>query len=253
MFRRLGSAILGAFASLFSRRILWLMVWPVLAASFLWGVVVLVFWTQLVVSLSGLLNRWITTATFFFNWDASTVALVSAKIIVVLMLVPLVQLTALMILGVFGMDAMVDAVAARRFPALARRKGGSFAGSLWNSAIALAGMVALFLVTLPLWVFPPLWPVIPVLVMGWVNQRMLRYDALAAHATADEMKKIFAQRKLALYALGLVLALIAYVPIVGFFAPVLLGLAFIHFLLAELEAMRTAPIEGEVVSRQLEA
>ena len=253
MFRRLGSAILGAFASLFSRRILWLMVWPVLAASFLWGVVVLVFWTQLVVSLSGLLNRWITTATFFFNWDASTVALVSAKIIVVLMLVPLVQLTALMILGVFGMDAMVDAVAARRFPALARRKGGSFAGSLWNSAIALAGMVALFLVTLPLWVFPPLWPVIPVLVMGWVNQRMLRYDALAAHATADEMKKIFGERKMSLYALGLVLALIAYVPIVGFFAPVLLGLAFIHFLLAELEALRTAPIEGEVVSKQLEA
>ena len=253
MFRRLGSAILGAFASLFSRRILWLMVWPVLAASFLWGVVVLVFWTQLVVSLSGLLNRWITTATFFVNWDATTVALVSAKVIVVLMLVPLVQLTALMILGVFGMDAMVDAVAARRFPALARRKGGSLAGSLWNSALALAGMVALFLVTLPLWVFPPLWPVIPVLVMGWVNQRMLRYDALSAHATADEMKKIFSQRKMSLYALGLVLALIAYVPIIGFFAPVLLGLAFIHYLLAELEAMRTAPIEGEVVSKQLEA
>lgn len=253
MFRRLGSAILGAFASLFSRRILWLMVWPVLAASFLWGVVVLVFWTQLVVSLSGLLNRWITTATFFVNWDATTVALVSAKVIVVLMLVPLVQLTALMILGVFGMDAMVDAVAARRFPALARRKGGSLAGSLWNSALALAGMVALFLVTLPLWVFPPLWPVIPVLVMGWVNQRMLRYDALSAHATADEMKKIFSQRKMSLYSLGLVLALIAYVPIIGFFAPVLLGLAFIHYLLAELEAMRTAPIEGEVVSRQLEA
>jgi hypothetical protein len=252
MFRRLGSAILGAFASLFSRRILWLMVWPVLAASFLWGIVVIVFWSQLVVSLSGLLNRWITTATFFVNWDATTVALVSAKIIVVLMLVPLVQLTALMILGVFGMDAMVDAVASRRFPALARRKGGSFAGSLLNSAVALAGMVVLFLLSLPLWVFPPLWPVIPVLVMGWVNQRMLRYDALSAHATADEMKKIFSQRKMALYALGLVLALIAYVPIIGFFAPVLLGLAFIHFLLAELEAMRTAPIEGEVVSRQLE-
>lgn len=252
MFGRLASAILGAFGSLFSRRILWLMLWPVLAASFLWGVVVLVFWTQLVVALSGLLNRWIATATFFVNWDASTVALVSAKIIVVLMLVPLVQLTALLILGVFGMDAMVDAVAARRFPGLARRKGGSFAGSLVNSAVALAGMVVLFLLSLPLWVFPPLWPVIPVLVMGWVNQRMLRYDALAAHATADEMKKVFAQRRMPLYALGLVLALIAYVPIVGFFAPVLLGLAFIHFLLAELEALRTAPIEGEVVSKQLE-
>jgi hypothetical protein len=47
--------------------------------------------------------------------------------------------------------------------------------------------------------------------------------------------------------LGAVLALLAYVPLVGFLAPMLLGLAFIHFLLGELEALRQAPIEGEAV------
>lgn len=253
MFRRLARAIFGAFASLFSRRILWLMIWPVLAASAFWGVVALVSWAQLVTWLAGTLQRWITSATFFVTWDATTVALISAKVVVVLMLVPLVQLTALLILGVFGMQTMVAEVSARRFPALARRRGGSFMGSVWNSAVGLVGMVGLFALSLPLWLVPPLWPVIPVVVMGWVNQRVLRYDALAEHASADEMRQIFARRSGSLYALGLVLALIAYVPVVGFFAPVLFGLAFIHFLLAELEALRSAPVEGVVVSRELAA
>jgi hypothetical protein len=47
--------------------------------------------------------------------------------------------------------------------------------------------------------------------------------------------------------MGAILALLAYVPLVGFLAPVLFGLAFIHLLLGELEALRQAPIEGEVL------
>jgi hypothetical protein len=44
-------------------------------------------------------------------------------------------------------------------------------------------------------------------------------------------------------------ALLAYVPLLGFVAPVLFGLAFIHLLLGELQALREAPIEGEVLGR----
>jgi CysZ protein len=84
-------------------------------------------------------------------------------------------------------------------------------------------------------------------IMAWVNQRVLRYDALSEHATPEEMREIFAAKRGKLYLFGAVLALLAFVPLVGFVAPVLFGLAFIHFLLGELEALRQAPIEGEVV------
>jgi hypothetical protein len=83
--------------------------------------------------------------------------------------------------------------------------------------------------------------------MGWLNQRVLRYDALAEHATSDEMQRLFSERRGALYALGAILALLAYVPFVGFVAPVLFGLAFIHLLLGELQLLRDAPVEGEVL------
>jgi len=249
MTRGVFSALLGAFASLFSRQMLWLMVWPVLVALAVWGIAAFVFWAQFVVWLGAIIGRWITNATFFVSWDASNFALLAAKILVILMLVPLVQLTALLILGTFGMDRMVAHVAAQRFASLQMRRGGTFAGSLWNSAVALAGMAGLFVLSIPLWFFPPLWPVIPVAILGWVNQRVLRYDALMLHAQPAEMQEIFARRRLPMYALGVVLALISYVPIVGFFAPVLFGLAFIHYLLAELQALRAAPIEGVVTGR----
>lgn len=243
----IGASLLFAFANLLHPRMLWLMVWPVLVALGLWGTVALLFWAQLIVWLSGIVKQWVQTATFFLSWDATDVASVLAKALVLIMLVPIVQLTALLILGIFGMPAMVRHVAERRFPQLPRREGGSFAGSVWNSIVALLGLALGGILSIPFWVFPPLWPLIPVAIMGWVNQRILRYDALAEHADAAEMRQIFSAKRGALYLLGAALALIAYVPVVGFFAPVVVGLTFIHYLLAHLKRLRERPMEGRVV------
>lgn len=242
----IGSSLLYALANLFHPRILWLMLWPVLAAVGLWGTVALVFWGQAVLWLAGILKQWVQSATFFIAWDAGDVATFAAKLLILILLVPLIQLTALLILGVFGMPAMVEHIANRRFPQLERRHGGSFAGSVWNGVVALAGLALLGLISIPLWVLPPLWPLIPVAIMGWVNQRVLRYDALAEHADAVEMRRIFAGRRGSLYVLGVLLALVAYVPLLGFFAPVVVGLTFIHYLLAQLKLLRGQPLEGKV-------
>src|SRR6185436_8569346 len=164
------------------------------------------------------------------NFDGATV--IAADVVLVLLLVPLVYLTALFILGAFGMQKMVDHVAQRSFPALERRRGGSVAGSVWNSVAALGGMAALFLMGLPLWLLPPLWPLIPLAIFAWGNQKLLRYDALAEHADAAEMGRLFRERR------GLLFALLAYVPFVGFIAPVLFGLAFIRYLLGALQELR---------------
>jgi hypothetical protein len=190
------------------------------------------------------LNQWLTTGWLAIQWDLQGATLIAAKFLILILLVPLIQLTALLILSTFGMPAMVEHVAVRSYPGLEQRKGGSLAGSVWNGVVALCGMVLLFLVSIPFWLFPPLWPMIPVAILGWVNQRVLRYDALAEHADAAEMRQVFAGRRPSLYLLGLVLALMAYIPLVGFFAPVLFGLSFIHYLLAALKVHREAPIEG---------
>jgi etoposide-induced protein 2.4 (EI24) len=83
-----------------------------------------------------------------------------------------------------------------------------------------------------------LWPVITLAILTWVNQRLLRYDALAEHADKAEMARLFRERRGPLLLLGFLLGLVAYVPFVGFLGPVVFGLAFIRYLLGALEAIR---------------
>jgi CysZ protein len=232
------ASVLYGVANLAHPRILWLMVWPMLAALAIWGTAAIVLWTRTAIWLAGVLGQWLESAASFVNIDFGGAALIAAHVLLFLLFVPLVYLTALFILGIFGMDKMVDHVAARSFPGLQRKRGGGVAGSGWNAIVALAGMAGLFVASLPLWIAPPLWPLIPLAILAWGNQRLLRYDALSEHADPAEMARVIHERRGSLYLLGLLLAITAYIPFVGFAAPVIFGLAFIRYLLGALEESR---------------
>src|SRR5262245_1349780 len=230
-------AVLYGVANLFHPAMLWLMVWPMLVALALWGSVALVLWTRLALWLAGLFNQWFEMV----HLDFGDVAMVLANVVLLLLFVPLVYLTALFILGAFGMEKIVDHVA-RSFPGLERRHGGGTAGSVWNGIVAFCGMLLLCVVSLPLWLIPVLWALITVAILSWVNQKLLRYDALAEHADGAEMQRLFRRRRGGLYLLGLLLALLAYVPLVGFIGPVVFGLAFTRYLLGALQELRSRTV-----------
>lgn len=242
---RIVASLAYAFVNLLHPRMLWLIVWPMLVSLFVWLAAAFALWARTALWFADHLREWAASGVFLVRFEAGDWALVFAHAVMVVLFVPLVYLTALLILSIFGMQSMVEHVAARRFPQLARRGRGGAAGSAWNGVIAACGAILLSLVTLPLWIVPPLWPLIPVAILGWINQRVLRYDAVAEHASAEEKRTLFAANRGALYGLGVLLALVAYVPLVGLLVPVLSGLAFIHFLLGELERRRGAPIEGQ--------
>jgi hypothetical protein len=236
-----GSLLYGL-ANLLHPRMLWLMVWPMLVSLAVWGTAAIFLWTRMALWLAELLRHWLEPAAGFVRFDFGNATLIAANVVLFLLFVPLVYLTALFILGMFGMQKMVDHVAERSFPTLERRHGAGLAGSIWNGAVALSGMVVLFIVTLPLWILPPLWPLIPLAIFAWVNQRLLRYDALAEHADRVEMARIFRERRGGLWLMGVLLALLAYVPFVGFIGPVVFGLAFIRYLLGALQESRASAI-----------
>jgi hypothetical protein len=235
------TTVLGALgyaaANLFHPRILWLMVWPMLVAVGFWGIAALFLWVRTAVWIAGLIQRGLDLVSL--QWPDA--AMIAAHAVLFLLFVPLVWLTALFILGVFGMGEMVNHVAARSFPSLERRHGSGLAGSIANGVATLLGMLALAIVTLPVWLLAPLWPLIPLLIFSWANQRLLRYDALAEHADRQEMRLIFRERRAQLYLMGLLFALVAYVPVLGFVAPVLFGLGFIRYLLGALAEHRDRP------------
>ena len=237
----IAASLLYGFVNLLHPRLLWLMVWPMLVSLAVWGSVAIFLWVRTAVWLGGLLRQWLESAPYLGQLNLADATLIAAHVLLFLAFVPLVYMTALFILGIFGMQSMVDHVARRTYPQLELRRGGSVFGSVWNGVVALAGMLLLFLASLPLWLAPPLWPVLAVAILGWGNQRLLRYDALAEHADGGEMQRVFRGRRLRLYVMGVLLALIAYVPLLGLLAPVAFGLAFIHYLLGALAAERIEP------------
>jgi hypothetical protein len=103
--------------------------------------------------------------------------------------------------------------------------------------VFLAGWV----VTLPLWLIPGMGIVLPVLLAGYLNYRGYSYDALSAHAGADELDGVLARERGGLYLAGVVAGLLAFVPVLNLIAPAYAGLAFIHYCLEALRRARKAP------------
>ena len=231
-------ALTRAFFSLLHPGMFLLMVWPVLVSLALWLVLAFAFWSRAAQWVDA---RFATSDIVQWMIQFSVLAFVAAHLSTVLLaivLVPLVLVTAVLILGMFAMPAMVAHVARRQYSGLERRRGGTFAGSAWNSLVALGVFLLLAVVTLPLWLLPLLWPVLPVGLFAYLNQRVFRYDALAEHASSQEMKDIIRRYRGELLLLGVAVAVVGHVPVLGFFAPVYGGLVFIHFCLDRLQALR---------------
>lgn len=224
--------------NVFHPRMLWLMIWPMLVSLAVWVTVAFFLWSRLAVWIAEVLKQWAAPIAGWAPFDLGTAATFIANFMLLVLFFPLVYLTALFILGIFGMDKMVDHVAAQMSPSPERRRGGGTAGSIWNGIVSLTGIVLLFLVSLPLWLVPPLGPIAVLAILSWVNQRLLRYDAVSQHADKGEMHRLFREHRGGLYSLGLLLALAGYIPFLNLLAPVVFGLAFIRYLLGALIELR---------------
>ena len=238
---RIIAPLLKALASLLHPKMLWLMVWPVIVALILWVTLAVFYWGEAAQWIAAQLHQWPPYEWAVSVWPLKLISAWFGWILLLLLFVPMVLITAVLIISVVSMPAMAAHVGGRDYPGLARRKGGTFAGSLWNALAALILFSLLFAVSLPLWLVPLLWPVLPIALFGYFNQRVFRYDALAEHATAAEIVR---RHRGELFLLGVALAIIGHVPVLGLFMPVYGGLAFIHYGLECLDELRSEPIEG---------
>lgn len=229
-------ATVQGFRDLFQFKVLWIVIWPLLISFFSWLIIGVVFWdtfSEWIASglttvgvqpwLDGLEPRWVANAI--------------QGVAHLFLFIPLVFISALLITAVFGMPALIALVAERDYPQLSRENGGSIAANLLNAALAVMIFIAIWVVSLPLW-FIGVGVVIPFIAAAYLNQRLFRFDALAEHASSEELQALFARHQSSWWGLGLLTGLLQFVPILNLFAPVLTALTFIHFGLDRLQELR---------------
>ncbi len=185
---------------------------------------------------------------------------VIAPLVVVALAVPLIVVLSVLLVALTMTPAIVALVQERRFQGLERRHGaGIVASVLFSLGCTLVAGLALLL-SLPLWLVPPLVLVLPPLIWGWLTYQVMSFDALAAHASAAERRSLVRAHRWPLLAIGVVTGYLGAAPtliwaasaVTLIFAPFLIALSvwmytlifafaslwFTHYLLAALARMR---------------
>lgn len=200
----------------------------------------------------------------------SSLRTVFAPLLVLVLATPVIVLLCLLLVAVFMTPALVELVAQRRFAQLESKRGGSMLmGVLWSLGSTVVAALVL-LVSMPLWLVPPLVLVLPPLIWGWLTYRVFAFDALAVHASAPERKAIMKEHRTSLLAMGVVSGYLGAAPSLLWasgamfiaLAPLLVPIAiwvytvvfafaslwFAHYTLAALQTLRTSQVMPAGVS-----
>lgn len=191
-------------------------------------------------------------------------------LMVILAVTPLIVVASLLLVALLMTPALTALVADKRFPALERKNGGSVLASLsWSLFSTLLAFLAL-LVSLPLWLIPPLILILPPLIWGWLTYRVMAFDTLAVHANSEERQEIFRRHRLTLLGMGVFCGYLGAAPSVilasgALFAAALLpigiwlytwvfalsSLWFAHYCLAALQALRVERANPIIATRRV--
>lgn len=223
-------ALMRTMASLKDRKVWGYVLAPAVFSLLLW--IALAFW-GLSVIVDWLLGH--PPMTILVGWGVAWLAHLLAYLGGWMAIFACAYLTASLLAAVLIMPLLLKHLARGDYQDVAPMGADSFVGATVNSVIASLLFVAGWLATLPFWLIPGLSLVLPMLVMAWFNRRTFAYDATSMHATAEEWRALRRQYKGPLFMLGLVMALLAHIPVVGLLVPALAALSFVHF---GLEALR---------------
>lgn len=187
------------------------------------------YWDAAVQGMRSLLDASSLLASFWNwlrGWGMGDVTTVVAPLMVVVAVTPVLVVLSLLVVAVLMTPTLVTLVADRRFPALERKKGGSFVASVvWSLSSTVLAIVAL-VVSVPLWLVPPLVLILPPLIWGWLTYRVMVFDALADHASKEERQELFLRHRSSLLGIGILTGYLGAAPSIVWASGVVFAAAF---------------------------
>ncbi|MFT0547315.1 EI24 domain-containing protein [Allopusillimonas ginsengisoli] len=199
------------------------------------------------------LTDWLVRETA--NWDMINyvdqwlvgIGLFSIKIYMVSImaagiLLPMSGILGLIVAAVVVMPLVLAHIEKREYAGLRRQGQMATVVSGWNAVWVGLLFVVGWLITMPLWLVPPLAVLLPIFWWAFAFTRMFSVDAIVEHASSEERRLIWARHKRQLWLIGGVLALINLFPPAWIVLPVFSALVFAHFNLEALRQLRAQQV-----------
>lgn len=218
-----------AFYCLYPRVIL-LSLLPLILIVFMAGALSYWFWDEAV----GQVRLWLEASSLLgmvWQWlekvGAPNLKTVVAPLMVILGITPLLVVTCLLAVSFFMTPSLTRLVADRRFAGLQRKQGGTWLQSVGWTLLSLLLALGALLLTLPLWLVPPLALVLPALIWGWLTYRVMVFDVLAEFASVPERQALLARHRPSLLGIGVLTGLMGAAPSLVWASGALFAAAFV--------------------------
>jgi hypothetical protein len=201
-----------------SGRMLLLSILPFLLSMLLWGVLLYLGFQPLLDTIHGWFARYGvfgTSATVLAWVGMGLLKAIAVPLAAMLLLLPLMIITALLFMAVAAMPAIGRFAELRLAPSMGKleaRQGGNLLGSLATSLGAFLIFILLWVLSLPLYLFPPVAVLAQVLLWGWLTARVMSYDALAGFASAEERRILLQRHRRDLLIIGIVSGVAGALP-----------------------------------------
>lgn len=246
-------------------RVQWLSLAPLMFSAVLLGGLAWWGWTPANEALREVLAQWTWSQTVI-RWlgavGGATLQSALVPLLISVVVVPVIVLVCLLAVGAMAAPAMARLVQMRRFPTLVPQGQMPWWQALSESLrLTLMALLAL-VITLPLWLIPPLAGLVAPLVWGWLAYRVMTLDVLADWATPRELAVLAQAHRGPLLFMGVASGYLGSAPallwaaggVLSFaLAPVLVlvsvwiytlvfaltALWFAHFLMSALHQLRT--------------
>lgn len=199
----------------FHPRVILLSLLPLLLCTLLAGLLAYFYWDDSMLWLDEQLRQSIWLEPIW-RWLES-MGLSQIKATLVPLLLVMLSMPLLLLLSLFAISLMIGGllsqwVVTRRFPDLVKKgKWVWWKSFAWTAASCLTAL-CLWLLSLPLWLVPPLALIVTPLIWAWLAYRVMAFDALVSYADAAERRQIFHDNRWPWWIMGLLCSLATALP-----------------------------------------
>lgn len=199
------------------------------------------FWTPLTAWLNAEASQWDVVNdvdAWLVGVGLFSIKLYFIPVVAAAILLPISGILGLTIAAIFVMPLVLRHVGQREYASVSRQGRNATAVSVWNALWVTAAFAAGWLLTLPLWLIPPMAIILSIFWWAFAFSRMMRLDAIVEHASPAERELLLRRHNGAFWIIGLICSLLNLLPPAWIVLPVFSGLVYAHYGLDALRRLR---------------